>query len=297
MFKFIKDKIKKVYSSVTKQVSTIFSQNKLDEKFLRELKILLISADTGITTTNKIIAQLTDDIKNTRLTTLDQAKRELERLLIKELTIETKTNNMPQVLLIVGINGSGKTTFIGKLANKIKLKGKKVLLVAGDTFRAAATQQLEEWANRIGVQIFIGTENQDPASVIFDACQKFKDEHFDHILIDTAGRLQTKVNLMNELEKIGRIVSKQLPNHETQTWLTIDAMLGQNSLIQAEVFHEATKINGLVLTKLDGTGKGGIVFAITQKLTIPIIYMTFGESLNDIKDFDPQEYVTDLLNE
>ncbi len=297
MFGFIKDKIKKVYTTFTSQVVSIFSRNKLDEQFITELKELLISADTGVATTNKIITQLTNDIASAKITTIEQAKEELEKLLNENLKAALPQELTPRIVLLVGINGSGKTTFGGKYANMLKLAGKKVILVAGDTFRAAATQQLAEWGSRVNVPVYIGKENQDPASVIFDACAKFKNENFDHIIIDTAGRLQTKVNLMKELEKIRKIIDKQLPNEPVSAWIIIDSMLGQNSLRQAELFHEATALSGLVLTKLDGTGKGGVVFAITEKLQLPIVYVTFGEKLEDVKSFDIKEYVHDLLFE
>jgi fused signal recognition particle receptor len=298
MFGFIKKKIVKLYDQFTSKINTIFSRNKLDEEFLIELKKLLISADTGAQTTNKIIEKLTSDIKNTKITTLEQARLELEALLLTELESCCKKDNLdfsPKIVMMVGVNGSGKTTFVSKLANKLKSENKKILLVAGDTFRAAATQQLQEWAKRIGVDIFIGNENQDPASVVFDACTKFKSEKYDNIIIDTAGRLQTKVNLMKELEKIKKIIGKVLPEDKIVTWLTVDAMLGQNSFAQAEVFHESTNLDGIVLTKLDGTGKGGIVFSITQKLKLPILYFTYGEKLDDIKLFDAREYVQGLF--
>jgi len=297
MFGFIKEKIKKVYSQFTNKAASIFSGNKLDEEFLHELSNLLLSADTGVKTTNVIIEKLKNDIKNKKITTLEQAKEELEKLLISHLQQYTIQDATPKVLLVVGVNGSGKTTFVGKFAHILKQSGKKVLLVAADTFRAAAIAQLQEWANKTNVEIFIGKENQDPASIVFDACKKFKQENFDHIIIDTAGRLQTKTNLMNELEKIGKVINKVIPGEEINCWLTIDSMLGQNSFQQAKVFNEATKLNGIILTKLDGTGKGGIVFSITQQLQLPILYVTFGERLDDIKSFDPQEYVSGLLGE
>lgn len=297
MFGFIKDKIKKIYTNFTSHVTSIFSRNKLDEQFIKELKELLIAADTGVATTNKIITQLSSDIASAKITTLEQAKEELEQLLTASLQSAPQQELAPRILLLVGVNGSGKTTFSGKYANMLKQAGKKVILVAGDTFRAAATQQLAEWGTRVNVPVFIGKENQDPASVIFDACTHFKNEKFDHIIIDTAGRLQTKVNLMKELEKIRKIINKQLPEESVSSWIIIDAMLGQNSLRQAELFHEATTLNGLVLTKLDGTGKGGVVFAINEKLQLPITYVTFGEALEDIKPFNAQEYVHDLLFE
>jgi len=297
MFGFIKDKIKKIYANVTKQVSALFARNVLDEQFLKELSMLLITADTGVRTTNQIIKKLTDGITDSSITTIDQAKQALETVLVGMLSSAVQTDSMPKVVLLVGINGSGKTSFVAKYAHLIKQQGKKTLIVAADTFRAAAVQQLGTWAERVGAEMFQGTEGQDPASVVFDACAYFKQHNFDHIIIDTAGRLQTKVNLMRELEKIHRIVAKQLPDQAISTWLTIDAMLGQNSLTQAEVFYQATKINGLILTKLDGTGKGGIVFAIVSALNVPIVYVTLGEALDDIKQFDGPEYVKTLLYE
>ncbi|KKQ49368.1 MAG: Signal recognition particle receptor FtsY [candidate division TM6 bacterium GW2011_GWF2_38_10] len=297
MFNFLKEKIKKIYTSFTTHISSIFSRNTLDEQFFKELNDLLIESDTGTITTNKIIEKLKNDTAQQKITTMEQAKQELENLLLNNLNNAQPASLTPKITLLVGINGSGKTTFGSKYAHLLQQSGKKVLLVAGDTFRAAATQQLAEWGSRIGVPVFIGKENQDPASVIFDACTTFKNEHFDHLIIDTAGRLQTKVNLMKELEKIRKIINRQLPNEEIHSWIVIDAMLGQNSLRQAELFHEATKLDGLILTKLDGTGKGGIIFAINEKLQLPIVYVTFGENVQDIKVFNAQEYVHHLLFE
>ena len=296
MFGFIKDKIKKIYTTVTQGLTSLFSHGSFDESFLKQLSTLLIAADTGVKTTDTIIQSLKESMAGKSVTDLAQAKEALERILLQTLATATPGDSMPKVLLLVGINGSGKTSFIAKYAHLLKSQGKRVLVVAGDTFRAAATEQLEVWAERIGVDIAVGKENQDPASLVFDACARFTREGHDHLIIDTAGRLQTKVNLMRELEKIKRIVEKQLPNEVVATWLTIDAMLGQNSLAQAEVFYESTAVNGIVLTKLDGTGKGGIVFAVVNQVKVPVIYITFGESIDDIKVFDARAYVAGLLN-
>jgi len=296
MFNFLKEKIKKVYAAVTQGVQSLFSRGSFDEAFLKELTEVLISADTGIQTTNAIIQELKTSMEGVAVTDMDHAKKALEAILLKMLAQAKQGEALPQVLMLVGINGSGKTTFIAKYASLLKKQGKRVMVVAGDTFRAAAPQQLAAWAERVGVTIFTGRENQDPAAVVFDACAQFVREGYDHIIIDTAGRLQTKVNLMKELEKVRKIVERQLGQLPICTWLTVDAMLGQNSLAQAEVFHQATSVNGVVLTKLDGTGKGGIVFAITQKLQLPIVYITFGENVEDIKVFNAQEYVQNLLN-
>ena len=256
--------------------------------------MLLINADTGVKTTCSIIEVLKAQYARGAITAGDELKKALEDQLLSLLIAPQATESA--VYLLVGINGSGKTTFASKLANHFIAQKKRVLFVAGDTFRAAATQQLAAWAERIGADIVIGKDNQDPASVIFTGCQKFKDEGYDVLIIDTAGRLQTKTNLMHELEKIRRTIHKQLPEKSLSCLLTIDAMLGQNSFEQAKLFNESTKLDGVILTKMDGTGKGGIVFAISQELKIPIFYVSFGESIDQFKIFDPKEYVHDLLN-
>jgi fused signal recognition particle receptor len=297
MFQFLKEKIKKVYNNVTKKAISLFSRSTIDEDFFKELTVLLISADTGITTTTTIIEHLKQEVTAQRITTPEEIRLELEKQLISILQNHKVLDEMPEVTLLVGINGSGKTTFAGKIAHKIKSVGKKVLLVAGDTFRAAATEQLQEWGTKIGVEVFAGKQNQDPASVIFDACKEFKAGSYDHLIVDTAGRLQTKSNLMKELEKIKRIASKNLPDKKIHTWLTVDSMLGQNSFEQAKIFNKATSLDGIILTKFDGTGKGGIVFSITKELHLPIVYVTFGENVEALKSFSPEEYVQELFSE
>jgi len=297
MFNFIKNKLTKVYNQFTSKVNTIFSKKQINESSLKELEIILLSADTGIKTTRTIVEQLKEQHKQGKIQEGESLKAALEKQLLEILSLQAKPelSTDQKVYLLVGINGSGKTTFAAKLANKYKQNGKKVLLVAADTFRAAATEQLEKWARSTGVEIITGTENQDPASVVFKGCEKYKAENFDVIIIDTAGRLQTKINLMKELEKIKKIIKRHLPNETINTLLTIDAMLGQNSLEQAKIFHEATDVSGIILTKMDGTAKGGIVFAISQELGIPILFISFGEKLEQFKLFDAQEYVSELL--
>ena len=297
MFNFIKEKVKKVYSTFTTKAASLFSRNTIDEEFLKELEILLISADTGVSTTKEIMQKLREDIKNQKIKTGEEIHQELEKQLLDHLKQHTKQDETPKILLLVGVNGSGKTTFAAKYAKHLLDSGKKVLLVAGDTFRAAATEQLLEWGKKINVEVFCGKQDQDPASLVFDACAKFKDEGFDHLIIDTAGRLHTKTNLMKELEKIRKIIGRQFPEEKSDTWLTIDSMLGQNSFQQAKIFHETTNLDGLILTKLDGTGKGGIVFAITKEFKLPILFVSFGEKIEYIKNFDPDEYVKNLLGE
>lgn len=254
----------------------------------------MIAADAGVKPTRIIIDNLRKKIQNGTIAQGQDLKEALEQELHKLL--RTKPfEQKSTIFLLVGVNGSGKTTFAAKLANQLKQEGKTVLLVAADTFRAAAVEQLTIWANTIDVAVERGTHNQDPAAVVFKACERYKNDPFDALIIDTAGRLQTKVNLMKELKKIKRIISRHFPETPINTLLTVDSMLGQNSLEQARIFHESTQINGVILTKMDGTGKGGIVFAIAQDIGIPIAYISFGEQLDQFKIFDAQEYVTQLL--
>jgi len=294
MFNFIKNKLKKIYTQVTSKIQTIFSLTKIDEQALKELEIILLEADAGVKTTKEIIETLTTKYKKGEIQEGQDLKAALEQQLLEHLTTQ-KAPIESNIYLLVGINGSGKTTFAGKLANKLKKDGKKVLLVAADTFRAAATEQLEKWADSVGVSIETGEQGQDPASVVFKGCERYKNENFDTLIIDTAGRLQTKINLMRELEKIKKIIKRHLPDDSINTLLTIDSMLGQNSLEQARIFKESTDVNGIVLTKMDGTAKGGIVFAITQELGIPIAYVSFGEQLDQFGQFEAKTYVQELL--
>jgi len=295
MFGFFRTTLKKVYTSFTSKISALFQRGTVDEAWLAELEKLLLSADTGLKTTRSLVSKLRERMKRETMSG-ERAHQEILQMLTAALPSQDVVSH-PEVLLLVGVNGSGKTTFLGKLAHKFAQERKKVLLVAADTFRAAAVEQLSSWAQQSGVDIFKGKQNQDPASVVFDGCKTYLEGNYDHILIDTAGRLQTKVNLMNELAKIKRIISKLLPDKNIHTWLTIDSMLGQSSFAQAQVFNESTTLSGLVLTKYDGTGKGGILFSIVEELQLPVQYLTFGESINDLSAFDRSAYVEELLGE
>lgn len=295
MFGFIRSKLQKIFSAVTSKLGSFFSRKTIDDAALKELEVLLLSSDVGVATAQSIIAQLRKDV-DAGLHDGPYLKERMHTILMDILTLHRPvTGDTHNIFLFVGINGSGKTTSIGKLAHMFVSQGKKVLLIAADTFRAAAPEQLKEWATNTGADILIGKPGQDPASLVFQGCEKFKNEQYDILIIDTAGRLQTKINLMHELAKIKRAVEKQLPQESIATLLTIDAMLGQNSFEQAKLFKESTDVTGIILTKMDGTGKGGIVFAIAQELAIPVAFMTFGEKAEQIKQFDPQEYVTELL--
>lgn len=296
MFNFIKSKLKKIYSHVTEKLHSIFSLKSIDQSTINEIEKLLITADTGVTVTKNIICDLQTAYRNGELKEGSDVKQLLEQKLINILPQENQCQSA-QVFLLVGINGSGKTTFAGKLANHFTQDNKTCLIAAADTFRAAAPEQLTAWAQQANAELLTGKQNQDPASVTFDACERFKQDNFDRLIIDTAGRLQTKENLMKELEKIKKIVAKQLPNHQVCTLLTIDAMLGQNSFEQATIFNEATQLDGIILTKIDGTAKGGIIFAISQKLNIPVAYISYGEHINDMTTFDAPTYVANLLGD
>lgn len=294
MFNFIKKNLQKIYHSITSKLGSLFSRSYVDEQTLKDLELILLQADTGVKTTKNIISDLKALHTQGTIKVGSDLKQALADKLLAILTKQETVLN-PEIILLVGINGSGKTTSAAKIAHQAKTAGKRTLFVAADTFRAAAPEQLNSWASKTGSAIELGVTGQDPASVVFTGCQRFKDEKFDLLIIDTAGRLQSKTNLMHELEKVKRVIAKQLPDKKIVTLLTIDAMLGQNSFEQAELFHKSTDLSGIILTKMDGTGKGGIIFSIADQLKIPIAYISYGESLECYKPFDATTYVQELL--
>lgn len=291
MFNFIKNKLSSFYTQFNKALNALLGRTSLDPATLKELEILLLSADTGVTTTQSIIQKLEKSSSNRPI------HEALAEILTDILTLPVSALAEKRVFLLVGINGSGKTTAIGKLAHRYTKAGKRVLIVAADTFRAAATEQVATWAARMNVDCVAGAMGQDSAAVVYKGCEKFVREQYDILLIDTAGRLQTKTNLMHELAKIRRTISKFIPDTHVMTLLTIDSMLGQNSLEQATLFKECATVDGIILTKLDGTGKGGIVFAITNTVRIPIVFASYGESPEQFDLFDPQHFVQQLVYE
>jgi len=277
--------------------------HKVTDEYFEELESLLIKADIGVRIVMEFIERLKKRIKTENITETSFLKEvivdELFMIYVEGESLTDKINfadDGPTVILMVGVNGVGKTTTIGKLAHKYKEQGKKVLLVAGDTFRAGAVPQLEEWAKRTD-SLFVGSENSDPASVIYDGLTKAAEENVDIVLIDTAGRLQNKVNLMNELEKINKVIGKHIPDAPHETLLIIDATTGQNGISQATSFKEITNITGIVLTKLDGTAKGGIVLAIKEEAQLPVKFVGLGEKVNDLKPFDIEEYIYGLFKD
>lgn len=292
MFNFIKKTLHNIYTQFTAKIGSLFGKSTIDEAALKELEIVLLSSDAGVKTTQAILSK----VRAAGVTEGKQLHQALHTILLDILKSAPNNLQTSRVYLLVGINGSGKTTFAGKLAYHFKKQGKKVLLVAADTFRAAALQQLHSWANQTGTDMVSGNPGQDPAAVVFAGCEAFIKGDYDILIIDTAGRLHTKTNLMNELGKVMRIISKKLPHESIQTLLTVDSMLGQNSFEQAKLFKECAHVNGIVLTKMDGTAKGGIVFAIVSELHIPILYITFGEQLDHLKPFNADQYVDQLLD-
>lgn len=272
--------------------------DKLDDEFYEELEEALILADIGASTAADTVVQLRKRVSQKLLTRADEVKDALRGILAEKLDVgdtALHVDTQPSVVLIIGVNGVGKTTSIGKLAARLKSEGKKVLLCAGDTFRAAAADQLEIWANRAGVDIVRQHEGADPGAVLFDALQAAKARHADVVLCDTAGRLHNKQNLMNELAKLRKIIDRETPDAAKETLLVLDATTGQNGLIQARQFKETAGLTGIILTKLDGTAKGGIVVAIAQELQVPVKFVGVGEGIDDLRPFDAGEFTKELF--
>ena len=272
--------------------------DRLDDDFYEELEEALILADIGAATAADTVAQLRKRVSQKLMTRADEVKDALRDILAEKLDVGDPAmdrSTRPSVVLIIGVNGVGKTTSIGKLAARLKSEGKKVLLCAGDTFRAAAADQLEIWANRAGVDIVRQHEGADPGAVLFDALQAAKARHADVVLCDTAGRLHNKQNLMNELAKLRKIIDRETPDAAKETLLVLDATTGQNGLIQARQFKETAGLTGIILTKLDGTAKGGIVIAIAQELQVPVKFVGVGEGIDDLRPFDAKEFTKELF--
>ena len=299
-FEKLKAGLKKTKDSVFKQVNDIFKHFvSVDEDMLEELEEVLIAADVGVEATEEIIENLRDRIKEQRINEPEAAKQALMEILCEMIgqggTLDLE--NRPAVVLVIGVNGVGKTTSIAKIAKRLKDSGRSVVLAAADTFRAAAIDQLEEWAHRVDVPIIKHTEGSDPAAVVFDAASAAKAKNADVLIVDTAGRLHNKKNLMNELAKINRVIDRELPGASRETLLVLDAVTGQNAVNQAKEFKNAADITGIVLTKLDGTAKGGIVISIKKVLGIPVKYIGVGEQMDDLQEFEPQDFVKALFEE
>ena len=296
-FKKMLEGIKKTKDNLSKKLYYAFSARKLDDEFYSSVEDALLAGDVGVTASEQIVSDLRDRAYEDRLKTPDEARDLLREILVESIDYEVEPYSYPLVILLSGVNGVGKTTAIGKLAKLFTSEGKSVVIAAADTFRAAASEQLEVWGERAGVRVIRHSEGADPAAVVFDAVSSAKAKATDVILVDTAGRLHNKKNLMEELKKICRVVDRELPDADFRKYLVLDATTGQNGVSQAEVFSEAVDLDGIVLTKLDGTAKGGVVMAISAELELPVLYVGVGEKIDDLIPFDAREFVDALIEE
>ncbi|HHW98620.1 MAG TPA: signal recognition particle-docking protein FtsY [Firmicutes bacterium] len=299
-FSKLKQGLQKTRQGFIGKIEQLITGRKIDEELFEELEELLITSDVGVRTALDLVEELREDARQQKLSSGDELrgllKDKLRQLLGDSEPLHVEAGRL-NVILVVGVNGVGKTTTIAKLASRFKAEGRKVMLAAGDTFRAAAAEQLEIWGNRIGVPVLRHDEGADPAAVVYDALQSAKARAMDVLIVDTAGRLHTKSNLMNELEKIGRVVGRECPGAPHEVLLVIDATTGQNAVVQAEQFGQSVPLTGLVLTKMDGTAKGGIIFAIANQQQLPVKLIGVGEQLDDLRDFQPDEFVEALFAE
>ena len=300
-FDKLKNGLTKTRESIAKQVNNVFSVFvKVDDELFENLEEALIMADIGVETSTYIIEKLRDNVKHKHITDGNLVKEELKSIIseiLSALDTTVDTSTTPSVILVIGVNGVGKTTSIGKIASHYKSMGKKVLLAAADTFRAAAIDQLDIWAQRSGCDIIKHQENSDPAAVVFDACTAAKARGADILICDTAGRLHNKKNLMAELAKINRVIERELPDSARETLLVLDATTGQNAVSQAKLFSEAADITGIILTKLDGTAKGGIVISIAKEQNVPVKFVGVGEGIDDLQEFNSEDFAKAIFEE
>ena len=297
LFAKIKAGLKKTKDVIAFKLNKLFTGGALNDEFYEELEYILLSSDIGAVTTERLLDDLKEAVDKNLIRDRSEVKEKLKEIM-RDILDE---NDMPEydyplVLMVSGVNGVGKTTALGKLANKFKNEGKSVLLVAADTFRAAAADQLEIWADRAKVKIVRQNEGADPGSVVYDALQSAKSKNTDVILIDTAGRLQNKKNLMEELKKITRVINREMPNALYLNYIVLDATTGQNAIAQVEAFNEAVDIDGIILTKLDGTAKGGVVLAIEGELSVPVVYIGVGEGIDDLQPFAAKEFADGIFD-
>jgi len=296
LFARLREGLSKTRGNMTEKVDDLVRENrKIDEDFYEELEDILVMSDCGLQASEKIIEELRARVKAGKVKDAGQAREMLKQIMIEQMDIPRPPLKWPMVMLMVGVNGVGKTTTIGKLALRFQSIGRKVMLCAGDTFRAAAAEQLTVWAERARVPIIKHAEGADPAAVVYDGIQSAKAQGADLLLIDTAGRLHNKKNLMDELNKIRRVIDREYPEADTRCILVLDATTGQNGLMQARAFKEVAEIGGIILTKLDGTAKGGIALAIRQELEVPVWYIGVGEGIDDLQPFNAKDFVEALF--
>lgn len=300
-FEKLKNSLLKTRDNISNKIDQVLANYRtVDEELFEEIEETLISADIGVDTTLKIVGQLRDQVKLRNIQDPSKIKNVLADILKENIINDKIDNNLnvdeKTIILVVGVNGVGKTTTIGKLAMKYKKDGKKVLMVAADTFRAAAIEQLTEWSNRAKVDIISHKEGADPASVVFDGVNAMKSRNTDILICDTAGRLHNKKNLMNELNKIKRVIEKEYPEAKKEFLLIVDGTTGQNAIIQAKEFMNATDLTGAIITKLDGTAKGGMIFPLEMELGIPVKFIGIGEQVNDLVKFEPEKFIEAIIN-
>ena len=297
-FKRLKEGLSKTRNNIADSFANLFKATEIDDDFYDSLEETLIMSDMGYETTERIIDDLKDKVKEMKIKEADACKELIINIIRDQMSVDDTAydfENKKTVVLVIGVNGVGKTTSIGKLAAQYKAQGKKVLMAAADTFRAAAIDQLKTWSNRAGVDIISQNEGADPSAVVYDAVAAAKARNTDILLIDTAGRLHNKKNLMDELAKMRRIISKEYPEANVESLIVLDGITGQNALEQARQFSSVTEINGIIITKLDGTAKGGIAIAIQAELNVPVKYIGIGEKIDDLQKFNPSNYVTALF--
>ena len=299
-FQRLKEGLRKTHQGMVGKIDQLVSgRRKIDDRLLEELEEILITSDIGVKTTRQLLDKVTEKVKRKELEDADHLKKTLQEEMYLILRRQEKPLDVsparPFVLMVIGVNGTGKTTTISKLARKFKAEGKSVLLAAGDTFRAAAIEQLEIWGQRVGCEVIKHQSGSDPSAVVFDALKAAKARGSDLLIVDTAGRLHTKVNLMEELKKVKRVMSRELPGAPHEILLVLDATTGQNAISQAKMFTQELGVTGIALTKLDGTAKGGILVGISDELKIPIRYIGIGEKADDLREFSAREFVDALF--
>ena len=287
--------LKKTKEAIAKKFYSLFTGRALDDEFFDELESVLISSDLGVEAAEQILERFKDECFERRIAKADDARELLKDIMVESIDYEVAPYEYPLIILVAGVNGVGKTTAIGKLAKYFKDNGKSVVMAAADTFRAAAGEQLEVWAQRAGVRLIKHEEGSDPAAVVFDALSSAKAKGTDVVLIDTAGRLQNKKNLMNELSKINKVVERECPEADYRTYIVLDATTGQNALSQVEAFDEIIDVDGIILNKMDGTAKGGVVFAISAERELPVIFVGVGEKIDDLAPFDARTFIDSIF--
>ena len=287
--------LKKTKEAIAKKFYSLFTGRALDDEFYEDLENVLISSDVGVEATEQILERFKDECFERRISKADDAKELLRQIMVESIDYEIAPYEYPLIILVAGVNGVGKTTAIGKLAKFFKSRGKSVVMAAADTFRAAAGEQLEVWSQRAGVRLIKHEEGSDPAAVVFDALSSAKAKGTDVVLIDTAGRQQNKKNLMNELAKINKVVERECPDADYRTYIVLDATTGQNALSQVQEFDEIIDIDGIILNKMDGTAKGGVVFAISAERELPVVFVGVGEKIDDLAEFDAKIFIDSIF--